>query len=196
MTNPAWIADLFAAIDRQDADGFADLLTEDVVFTFGNGEPVLGSIGSYFSVDPDYDVENAPHEMAAGRDPQLETAIAVILKQLEKEPQTPCQRIIDHSRESGNDAVARALEKWRAGLDPFEMKGEIESRLRKLWELDRKLSGAEYLTESERGLLARATVLEGHFRYAPMPLQNRKYRPESAKKSNPNKDATEAPIPA
>lgn len=43
-------------------------------------------------VDPDYDVENAPHEMAAGRDPQLETAIAVILKLLEKEPQGPPQR--------------------------------------------------------------------------------------------------------
>lgn len=114
----------------------------------------------------------------------------------EKEPQTPCQRIIDHSRESGNGAVARALEKWHAGLDPFEMKAEIESRLRKVWELDRKLSGAEYLTESERAILAGTTVLEGHFRYAPMPLQNRKYRPESAKKSNPNKDATEAPIPA
>jgi len=43
-------------------------------------------------VDPDYDVENAPHEMAAGRDPQLETAIAVILKQLEKDSQAAPQR--------------------------------------------------------------------------------------------------------
>ena len=39
-----------------------------------------------YGVDPDYEVENAPHEMAAGRDPQLETAIAVIVRQLEKEP--------------------------------------------------------------------------------------------------------------
>jgi len=45
-----------------------------------------------YGVDPDYDVENAPHEMAAGRDPQLETAIAVVLKLLEKEPQTPPRR--------------------------------------------------------------------------------------------------------
>ena len=45
-----------------------------------------------YGVDPDYDVENAPHEMAAGRDPQLETAIAVVLKLLEQEPQTPPQR--------------------------------------------------------------------------------------------------------
>jgi len=37
-------------------------------------------------VDPDYEVENAPHEMVAGRDPQLETAIAVILELLDKEP--------------------------------------------------------------------------------------------------------------
>ncbi len=40
-----------------------------------------------YGVEPDYDVENAPDEMVAGRDPQLETAIAVVLKQLEKEPQ-------------------------------------------------------------------------------------------------------------
>jgi len=39
-----------------------------------------------YGVAPDYEVENAPHEMAAGRDPQLETAIAVILRELEKEP--------------------------------------------------------------------------------------------------------------
>ena len=45
-----------------------------------------------YGVDPDHDVENAPHEMAAGRDPQLETAIAVVLRLLEKEPQTPPQR--------------------------------------------------------------------------------------------------------
>ena len=43
-------------------------------------------------VDPDYEVENAPHEMVAGRDPQLEAAIAVVLKLLEKEPQTPPQK--------------------------------------------------------------------------------------------------------
>lgn len=37
-------------------------------------------------VDPDIEVENAPHEMAAGKDPQLEKAIAVILELLEKNP--------------------------------------------------------------------------------------------------------------
>jgi len=39
-----------------------------------------------YGVDPDYEIENAPHEMAAGRDPQIEKAIEVILELLEKEP--------------------------------------------------------------------------------------------------------------
>jgi len=39
-----------------------------------------------YGVDPDYDVENVPHEMVAGRDLQLEKAIEVILDMLEKEP--------------------------------------------------------------------------------------------------------------
>jgi len=37
-----------------------------------------------YGVDPDYPVENAPHEMVAGRDPQLEKAIEVIVDLLEK----------------------------------------------------------------------------------------------------------------
>ncbi|MBN1361048.1 MAG: PD40 domain-containing protein [Sedimentisphaerales bacterium] len=44
-----------------------------------------------YGVDPDYDVENAPHEMVAGRDPQLETAIGVVLKLLEQQPQRPAR---------------------------------------------------------------------------------------------------------
>ena len=39
-----------------------------------------------YGVAPDYEVENEPHELVAGRDPQLETAIAVVLKLLEKNP--------------------------------------------------------------------------------------------------------------
>jgi len=39
-----------------------------------------------YGVDPDYEVENAPHELAAGRDPQLDTAISVALRLLKKEP--------------------------------------------------------------------------------------------------------------
>jgi len=43
-------------------------------------------------VEPDYEVENEPHELAAGRDPQLETAIAVVLKQLERNPPQRAQK--------------------------------------------------------------------------------------------------------
>jgi len=39
-----------------------------------------------YGVDPDYQLENAPHEMVAGRDPQLEKAVEVILDMLEKHP--------------------------------------------------------------------------------------------------------------
>ena len=39
-----------------------------------------------YGVDPDYNLENAPHEMAAGRDPQLEKAIEIILQLLDKQP--------------------------------------------------------------------------------------------------------------
>jgi len=39
-----------------------------------------------YGVDPDYEVENKPHEMVAGRDPQLEKAIEIILKELEIHP--------------------------------------------------------------------------------------------------------------
>lgn len=45
-----------------------------------------------YGVDPDYEVENLPHEMVAGRDPQLEMGIAVILRLLEKQPPQRPQR--------------------------------------------------------------------------------------------------------
>jgi len=37
-------------------------------------------------VDPDFDVENPPHEPAAGIDRQLDKAIEVVLEMLEKNP--------------------------------------------------------------------------------------------------------------
>ena len=78
-------------------------------------------------------------------------------------------------------------------LSPFEMKAEIERRLdaRSVWELDKKLPGIDYLTGLEKALLSGPTILEGHIRYAPMPLQDRNYRPEPKKKTNPNQDAAE-----
>ncbi|MFQ5786966.1 MAG: PDZ domain-containing protein, partial [Thermodesulfobacteriota bacterium] len=39
-----------------------------------------------YGVDPDYEVVNAPHELADGHDRQLDKAIEVILEQLEKKP--------------------------------------------------------------------------------------------------------------
>lgn len=53
--------------------------------TFGMYEDGAWAVEGY-GVDPDYEVENAPHELAAGRDPQLETAVGVVLKLLEKDP--------------------------------------------------------------------------------------------------------------
>ncbi|HON92463.1 MAG TPA: PDZ domain-containing protein [Sedimentisphaerales bacterium] len=53
--------------------------------TFGMYEDGAWAVEGY-GVDPDYEVENAPHELAAGRDPQLETAVGVILNLLEKNP--------------------------------------------------------------------------------------------------------------
>jgi tricorn protease len=53
--------------------------------TFGFYEADGWAVEGY-GVAPDYEVENAPHEMVAGRDPQLETAIRVALKLLDQQP--------------------------------------------------------------------------------------------------------------
>ena len=42
MSQPAWLERLFKTIDAKDAEGFAQFLTEDAVFRFGNGEPARG----------------------------------------------------------------------------------------------------------------------------------------------------------
>jgi uncharacterized protein (TIGR02246 family) len=39
---PLWLADLFAAIDAQDAERFASFIADDGVFLFGNAPPVEG----------------------------------------------------------------------------------------------------------------------------------------------------------
>jgi tricorn protease len=43
-------------------------------------------------VAPDIEVEQTPKDVLAGRDPQLEKAIAVVLQELEKHPPTPPKR--------------------------------------------------------------------------------------------------------
>jgi uncharacterized protein (TIGR02246 family) len=42
MSQPAWLEKLFATIDAKDAAAFAEFLTEDAVFRFGNGAPARG----------------------------------------------------------------------------------------------------------------------------------------------------------
>ena len=42
MTYPAWVDELFRAIDTKDADRFASFLTEDGAFVFGNAPPATG----------------------------------------------------------------------------------------------------------------------------------------------------------
>jgi uncharacterized protein (TIGR02246 family) len=42
MSEQAWLEKLFAAIDAKDTAAFAEFLTEDAVFRFGNGSPVRG----------------------------------------------------------------------------------------------------------------------------------------------------------
>ena len=48
-----------------------------------------------YGVDPDVEVLNTPDDLAAGRDPQLETAVQLALEALDKQPaRTPPD--IDH----------------------------------------------------------------------------------------------------
>ena len=61
-------------------------------------------------VDPDIDVPIAPHDWAAGRDPQLETAIATVLASLEQN--RPAQP------PSLNDRPSRALPTLPPRPDP------------------------------------------------------------------------------
>jgi ketosteroid isomerase-like protein len=42
---------LFAAIDRQDAVGFGAFLTDDVLFRFGNADPVAGRAATVAAVE-------------------------------------------------------------------------------------------------------------------------------------------------
>ncbi len=53
--------------------------------TFGMYEDGGWAVEGY-GVAPDHEVENAPHELVAGRDPQLEKGIEVVLQLLNKEP--------------------------------------------------------------------------------------------------------------
>ncbi|HKY33523.1 MAG TPA: S41 family peptidase [Candidatus Polarisedimenticolia bacterium] len=54
---------------------------------FGMWDPAKGDwVVENHGVDPDIEVENAPHEMVAGRDPQLERAIQYVMDELKTSP--------------------------------------------------------------------------------------------------------------
>ena len=53
-----------------------------------------------------------------------------LIRRHEKAPLTPCQRLIEHYRGRGMEERARGLEELRGGLDPIQMKEEIEERLK------------------------------------------------------------------
>ena len=68
-------------------------------FSFYNTEG-LWDVENY-GVDPDFEVENPPHELAAGIDRQLEKAIEVILEILEKNPPMRPSRPANPDRSDG-----------------------------------------------------------------------------------------------
>ena len=115
------------------------------------------------------------------------------IRRHEKEPKTPCQRLIDYCRENDDEGTAAALEAWRALHDPFELKAWIESKLQQIWDLDRQLSMDEDSEEIEKEELAAAAILMSNLRSAPIAHQNRKHHPKRTTKSNPNQDATKSP---
>jgi tricorn protease len=54
---------------------------------FGMYDPIKGEwLVENHGVDPDMEVENAPHLMVSGKDPQLEKAIEYITNQLKTNP--------------------------------------------------------------------------------------------------------------
>jgi hypothetical protein len=113
------------------------------------------------------------------------------IRRHEKEPETPCQRVIDYLREKGDESTAGALEVWRGQHDPFELKNWIEAKLKQIWELDRKLSEGEDLSELEKEGVVAGAISEGDLRSAPIALRNGKHRPKGQNKPNPNQDTKE-----
>lgn len=114
------------------------------------------------------------------------------IRRHEKDPKTPCQRLVDYCRENDDEVTASALEAWRGLHDPFELKAWIESKLEQIWDLDRQLSRDEDSTELEKEERATAAVLKSNLRCAPIAHQNRKHPSKRTTKSNPNQDARKA----
>lgn len=99
------------------------------------------------------------------------------IRRHEKEPQTPCQRLIDYCRPIDDEATAELLERQRAAIDPFELKAWIEKKLAQIWRLDSALSAAEAEGETDMGAVA-GPILRRSLRSAPFPPQNRRHSTE------------------
>ena len=113
------------------------------------------------------------------------------IRRHERVPQTPCQRLIDHFRGSGEAAKAEALEARCSPLDPFELKAWIEKKLAQIWRLDSALNAAEYEGETDLEGVARP-ILRGYPRSAPIAPQNRGHTETHNTTTEPKtKDATE-----
>ena len=117
------------------------------------------------------------------------------IRRHEKVPQTPCERLILHCREVGDEAVACSLENWRNQHDPFELKNWIERKLAQIWKLDIALTDAENEGNLDLEGVA-APILKGNLRSAPIAIQNRKHDSTSQVKADnnepTNQDATKS----
>ena len=54
-----WIAQLFQSIDDRDSDAFMTFLSDDVLFRFGNAEPVNGKVAAAHAVRGFFESINA-----------------------------------------------------------------------------------------------------------------------------------------
>lgn len=117
------------------------------------------------------------------------------IRRHEKVPQTPCDRLIAHCRETGDEQTATSLEDWIAEHDPFELKAWIEKKLTRIWQLEAALTKAENEGETDLEGVA-APILKRNLRSAPIAIQNRKYHSTFYTKTDintqPNQDATES----
>ncbi len=86
----------------------------------------------------------------------------------EKEPQTPCQRLIDYNRVHGNESYAKKLEHWRSQHDPFKLKTWIEKQLKAIWDLDSQLNAMEGASELEKEQRAKRSLSKAKRRPAPI----------------------------
>jgi limonene-1,2-epoxide hydrolase len=87
MIQPEWLVSLFASIDKQDTDTFAEFLAEDTVFVFSNLPPVHGKSATYTMVAGFFQsIAGLRHELIEN----WEVGTAVI-----------CRGIVTYTRHSG-----------------------------------------------------------------------------------------------